>query len=164
MNRLILMASLAGALALPLLAAPSTASASCADRKATGTVLGGVGGALIGNSISHGGGGAILGGLGGAVIGHQIASSGCYHERRTAYYGSRSSASYDARPAARPVRYVYYDQYGNAVAEGPAPGVTTGYTPTAYRYSNPPACRTEMQSYYDDRGALVQRPVQICDR
>ena len=157
MNRLIVVAGLAVAFGAPLLAAPSPASASCADRKATGTVLGGVGGALIGNSISHGGGGLILGGLGGAVIGHQIAASGCGHYR-SSYRGYSDDAG-EGPP--RAVRYVYYDQYGDPVSEGAVPGAPA-YTPTAY--AGPSACRTEMQTYYDDRGALVQRPVQVCPR
>jgi uncharacterized protein YcfJ len=75
-NRLCL-AILAAAVALPLASIPSIASASCQGRKTTGTVLGGVGGALLGNSVSHGGGGAVVGGLGGAVVGHEIGRSGC---------------------------------------------------------------------------------------
>jgi uncharacterized protein YcfJ len=39
----------------------------------TGTVLGAVGGGLLGNSISKGGGGALIGAGVGAVAGHQIA-------------------------------------------------------------------------------------------
>jgi uncharacterized protein YcfJ len=88
-------ATLAALIALPLVAGPTAASASCRGRANTGTVVGGVGGALLGNAISHGGGGAIIGGLGGAVIGHQIAKSGCgetrhaYYHRRHARYASR---------------------------------------------------------------------------
>ncbi|MES2724763.1 MAG: YMGG-like glycine zipper-containing protein, partial [Pseudomonadota bacterium] len=56
-------------------AAPSLASARSAcdqrahDRKVTGTVLGAVGGALIGNAVADGKG-AIIGGVGGAVVGN----------------------------------------------------------------------------------------------
>lgn len=101
-------------MALPLLLAPVDANASCTGRKNTGTVLGGLGGALIGNSVSRGGGGAVIGGLGGAVIGHEIAKSGCAPARR-AYRTTRapSRLAYETRtPAAR---RVYYDQYGNPV-------------------------------------------------
>ena len=159
MNRLLVMASLAGALALPMLAAPTAASASCADRKATGTILGGVGGALIGNSISGGGGGAILGALGGAVVGHQIAASGCGRYRSSGYRSSGYRYERDGEPS-RAVRYVYYDQYGDPVSQG-AVADATAYTPAAY---GQPPCHTETQAYYDDRGALVRRPVQICAR
>jgi hypothetical protein len=74
-------AALAAVIALPLVAGPTAANASCRGRANTGTVIGGVGGALLGNSISHGGGGAIIGGLGGAVVGHEIAKSGCGYSR-----------------------------------------------------------------------------------
>lgn len=163
MNRVIVMASLVGAIGLGLMAAPTTASASCSDRKATGTILGGIGGALIGNSISHGGGGAVLGGLGGAVVGHQIAASGCGRARSTTYYAPRDRSSYAYRSSPpRAVRYVYYDQYGDVVSQGAAPGAAT-YTQADYAPAAA-ACHTEMQSFYDERGALIQRPEQICDR
>jgi hypothetical protein len=164
MNRIIAIAGLAAALALPVLGAPVQAHASCSDRKAAGTVLGGVGGALIGNSISGGGGGALLGGLGGAVLGHEVARSGCRRERREAYY-------YRGAPRYRPTaygppplapRYVYYDRYGNPVAPGPVAGPPAG--PIAQNSAGPGPCPTWMQSYYDSRGALVQRPVQVCAR
>ena len=120
MKRIFGMSGLAIALALPLLAAPGSAHASCADRKLTGTVVGGVGGALIGNSISRGGGGAIIGGLGGAVIGHEIAGSGC-RRYRSEYRSGPRQRSYRGEAGAyagQPARYVYYDAYGNAVAGG----------------------------------------------
>ena len=157
MNRSLLMFSLAGALAIGALTVPSTASASCADRKVTGTVLGGIGGALIGNSISRGGGGAVIGGLGGAVVGHAIAGSGC-RGYRSGYYDRRYRSYGYAGP--RAARYVYYDRYGNPVS---APG-GTAYRRPAYGYAGAVGCRTETQSFYDDRGLLVQRPVQICAR
>jgi uncharacterized protein YcfJ len=80
-------AGLAALVAAPLIAAPTDASASCRGRANTGTVVGGVGGALLGNSISHGGGGAVIGGLGGAVVGHHIAKNGCRTTRHS--YNSR---------------------------------------------------------------------------
>jgi hypothetical protein len=82
-------AALAALVALPLLAGATAADASCRGRANTGTVIGGVGGALLGNSISHGGGGAIIGGLGGAVVGHEIAKGGCNTAPRHAYYDRR---------------------------------------------------------------------------
>ena len=117
MRKTIAMTALAALISAPLMMAPTEASASCQSRKTTGTVLGGVGGALLGNSISHGGGGAVIGGLGGAVVGHEIGKSGCNNRR--AYYRSSSRTRYAAQPAPRPVRKVYYDQYGNPVASAP---------------------------------------------
>ena len=161
MNRFIVMTSLAGALLLPLLAAPETASASCADRKMTGTVLGGVGGALIGNSISRGGGGALVGGLGGAVLGHEVAASGCGRYRSSNYDNGRTYRQAGGRP--RAVRYVYYDQYGQPVSQGLAPS-QAARSGDAYRYEAAEDCRTETQTYYDDRATLQQRQVRSCAR
>jgi hypothetical protein len=159
-KRLVLVGGLALAMALPLFAAPGAAQASCADRKMTGTVVGGIGGALIGNSISHGGGGAILGGLGGAVVGHEIAGSGCHRYRSSASYrGAPRGRAYrgDAAYPPPPARRIYYDPYGVAVAQGAPPA-------GPYADVGPAPCHTETQAYYDDRGALVRRPVQICAR
>jgi uncharacterized protein YcfJ len=103
MNRLYVAAAL---IAVPLLLTPIAAYASCAGRKSTGTVVGGVGGALIGNSISGGGGGAILGGLGGAVLGHEVAKGGCRDSRYVSHYDNRYHHS---------VRYSH-DRYGHRVA------------------------------------------------
>ncbi len=45
----------------------------------TGTVLGAIGGGLLGNSVSKGGGGALIGAGVGAVAGHQIAKHNDTH-------------------------------------------------------------------------------------
>lgn len=113
MRNTLALTALAGLIALPLIAAPTNADASCKGRKNTGTAVGAIGGALLGNSISRGGGGAVIGGLGGAVIGHEIAKSGC-SSRHSYYRGSRSRTT--AARTAQPVRKVYYDQYGNVVS------------------------------------------------
>jgi uncharacterized protein YcfJ len=125
MSNTLTLAAMAAIMALPMLAASTDADASCRGRKDTGTALGAIGGALLGNSVSKGGGGAIVGGLGGAVVGHQIAKGGCDSDR-SSYRHSRSryardtrhdSRGYDSRAA----RTVYYDRHGNPV-------------PTAYSY------------------------------
>jgi uncharacterized protein YcfJ len=119
MRRTFGLTALAALVAAPLLIGATDASASCQSRKTTGTVLGGVGGALVGNSISHGGGGAVIGGLGGAVLGHEIARSGC-NTSRTYYRTSRTRYVSQRAPAPpRAVRKVYYDEYGNPVASAP---------------------------------------------
>jgi uncharacterized protein YcfJ len=122
MRKTFAMTALAALVAAPLLVGATEASATCQDRKTTGTLLGGVGGALVGNSISHGGGGAVIGGLGGAVLGHEIARSGggCA-TTRTYYRTSRTRYASERAPAAPPraVRKVYYDEYGNPVASSP---------------------------------------------
>ena len=152
MTKIKILAAVAALCALPLIVAPSTAKASCADRKMTGTILGGIGGALIGNSISGGGGGAVVGGLGGAVLGHEIAGGGCRRASRTVVYDR-----YGPPPSAREAPAVYYDQYGNAVS--PATGLASAQPVYADA-----ACRTEMRPYYDSRGNLAQNPVRVCAR
>ncbi|HEV2530097.1 glycine zipper 2TM domain-containing protein [Phenylobacterium sp.] len=111
MRKTIASAALAALVALPLIAGPTGASASCRGRANTGTVIGGVGGALVGNSISHGGGGAVIGGLGGAVLGHEIGKSGCTSSTHRAYY-RRGHSHYAANHRSS---QVYYDQNGNPV-------------------------------------------------
>ena len=118
MGKTLTLATLATLVALPLIAGPTAASASCEGRKNTGAVIGGVGGALIGNSISRGAGGTIIGGLGGAVVGHEIAKQGCgpsrsYYRRSHTRYSHESAYSRDS--AYRPAPQAYYDQRGNLV-------------------------------------------------
>lgn len=172
MKRWMLTASLAAPVAAALLLAPASASASCSDRKVTGTVLGGVGGALVGNSIAGGGGGAILGGLGGAVLGHEVARSTCgssYHRRAeydsqyrdsgyngAAYHhGRHSRRGYYQDAAAPATGGAYYDQNGRLVNASLS---STGPEAPA------PACRPETVAYYDDRGTLQQRVGSTCAR
>lgn len=107
MRKIITSAALAALCAAPLLATATDAAASCRGRANTGTAVGAVGGALLGNSISRGGGGAILGGLGGAVVGHQIAKSGCRGYTRHAYYRHHNYRHEN--------RVAYYDRYGHPV-------------------------------------------------
>lgn len=169
MNRSILLGAVSAALGLALLSAPNTASASCSDRKTTGTIVGGIGGALIGNSISGGGGGggAILGGLGGAVAGHAIAGSGCgryrhdayYYERGPRYrhytrdYGYAGTGGYAPR-----AQTVYYDNRGNPISGGGY--ANPGYAAADYRRTA--NCGVVNQSVYDSRGNLITQPVSTC--
>jgi len=99
-------------------------------------------------------------------MGHEVAGAGCHRERREAYYRryrpgyggpGYAGPGYGEGPLP-PAPVVYYDPYGNPINQGPPPA------PVDPRYAGAPACRTQMQDYYDDRGALVQRPVQLCDR
>jgi uncharacterized protein YcfJ len=121
MRKTLSSAAMVALIALPLIAGPTGASASCRGRANTGTALGAVGGALLGNSISRGGGGAIIGGLGGAVVGHQIAKSGCgssgytrhssYQRSHTRYASSRDNYG-NSRDRGG---HVYYDERGNPI-------------------------------------------------
>jgi hypothetical protein len=162
MTRLVIIGLAIGAIALPATLAPTDAdAATCRSRKATGTVIGGLGGALVGNAISKGGGGLLIGGVGGALVGRQIGKSGC--RSRTAYYSSGSrSASYAAPSQPTPIRQVYYDHMGNPVATGEVRNGT--FQQVSASTSTGGTCRNATISYYDERGRLSQRPVQICPR
>jgi len=108
MRKIIPTAALAALIAAPVIAGATDASASCQGRKDTGTAIGAVSGALIGNSVSRGGGGAVVGGLGGAVLGHQIAKGGCGPSRHAYYRHSYHRDRY-ARNG------YYYDAYGHRI-------------------------------------------------
>lgn len=161
MPRLIIIGLAIGAVALPALAPTSADAASCRSRKATGTVIGGLGGALVGNAISKGGGGLLIGGVGGALVGREIGKSGC-HRARTAYYSSspRGASYQPSQPA--PVRQVYYDHMGNPVASGTVQNGT--FQQVSNTAPSGGSCRDATISYYDDRGRLNSRAVQICPR
>jgi len=116
MRKTLACSALAALIALPLIAGPTAADASCRSRKVNGTILGGVGGALLGGAVTHGSTGPIVGGIGGAVVGHEIGRSGC---ARHAYYRPAHRTGYAASQPSRPVRKVYYDQYGNVVGSAP---------------------------------------------
>ena len=77
MRRTLMIAGLLVAVAAPSLANAESCQRYAPDRKVTGTVVGGIGGALIGNAISHNTTGALLGGVGGAVVGNQVARVNC---------------------------------------------------------------------------------------
>jgi uncharacterized membrane protein YsdA (DUF1294 family) len=116
-------------LALALVAGSARAANTCEQRahehRVAGTVLGAIGGAVIGNQVSHHGG-ALVGGVGGAVVGNQLARSKCYE-----------------RPAQREAA-----AGRSRAAPGPAP--VAG------------ACHFEDQPFYNERGDLVHRQVQVC--
>ena len=133
MHRPLLAVGLAAALL-----APGIARADCHDRRVAGTVVGGVAGGLVGNAVSRGGfrfPGTLIGAGLGAYAGHEIAGAGCHYYRR-AYYrrGYRHEHAYARRAA-----YMRYASYEPANR-----------------------CRTQQQAFYDARGALIYRPVQVC--
>lgn len=118
--------------------APSLASAQCQgnDNRAVGTVLGAVGGALLGNAIGeHGGktGGTIIGGVGGAVVGNRLAggSNHCgsnqfgYYDSNGQWVPRTSNASgyYDANG-----RWVYTSNSYAQPAYAPAYGRDAAYS------------------------------------
>lgn len=118
MRRYLTIAGLTAALAVPAIAAPAQARTYCDqqahDRKVTGTVLGALGGALVGHAVSNKNG-AVIGGLGGAVVGNQLARTKCdTGERsasRTRYYRSASARCHlESRPFYDERGRLFYDQ------------------------------------------------------
>ncbi len=117
MRKTLTMLSLAAiTLSLPGLAeARSACEQSAHNRRVAGTVIGAVGGALIGNAISHKGG-ALVGGVGGAVVGNQLARRKCggaYASRRTTTYRGYRNEEAPMRCSLHDV--AYYDASGRYV-------------------------------------------------
>src|SRR4051794_37028451 len=94
MRRIVTIVGLVAALAAPSLVPGRALADSCEqrahNRKVTGTLLGAIGGGLLGNAVSHhGGGGTLIGAGAGAVGGNNLARVNC--ARRHAYYRTRTS-------------------------------------------------------------------------
>ena len=129
-------------LGLALALAPSFAHANCHDRRVAGALIGAAGGAAIGGAISHGRAGPTLLGAGlGALTGHEIARSGCHRYYRHVYY--RRRPYYERGAYGADYDRARYDRYASG---------NGGY----------PACETQSQAFYDERGNLVYHPVQVC--
>jgi uncharacterized protein YcfJ len=105
-------------LALAIAAAPA-AEAAC-QKRTNGTVIGALGGALLGSAVAGRGDrteGALIGGAAGGLVGNQV--SKCKRKPSRSYARTRSyqRAAYDA-PRAPSCRYetrAYYDAYGDVV-------------------------------------------------
>jgi len=105
-------------LAVAIVAAPA-AEAAC-QKRTNGTVIGALGGALLGSAVAGRGDrteGALLGGAAGGLVGNQV--SKCRRAPARSYSRTRSyqSASY-SQPRAPTCRYenrAYYDAYGDVV-------------------------------------------------
>lgn len=72
----------------------TAANAGCEGRKTTGTVVGAVGGGVLGNVVTHGSFvGTAVGAVGGGLVGHSIGASGChrryYHHHYYYRHGHR---------------------------------------------------------------------------
>ena len=102
MKRVITAACAVGLLAL----GTAGAGANCETAKTTGTVLGAVGGGVIGNVITHGSViGTLAGGAGGGFIGHRLSGNGChrvaYYHHHHRYYVDRNGHRHYYRTATR---------------------------------------------------------------
>jgi len=108
------------------------------NRKVTGTVVGALGGGLLGGAVAgHGskGAGALVGAGLGAVVGNQMSRVSCDHRRyRTARYHPRRSP------------------YTSGAAYAGANAVNSSAS-----------CRYVTRPYYDQAGQLVYAPLQVCE-
>ena len=137
MGKLILAAGVLATLAtaaIPMMANAYTTrcEAQAHDKKVTGTIVGGVLGALAGNALSHGGGrtgGTLLGGVAGAAMGNNVSRTHCNDG-----YVARA---YDNR---------YYDTRHNRYRRG----------------YNENRCSWREESYRDGYGRMTTRQVQVC--
>jgi hypothetical protein len=126
---------LAGLAAVALIPSMAMAQESCEQRssnRAAGTILGAIGGALIGNAVaSHGGktGGTIIGGVAGAAVGSNLAKGphDCVH----AYGYYDNDGRWHDNHTDRAVAYGYYDRSGVWVDGAPV-GVDGYAADTAY--------------------------------
>lgn len=119
------------------------------NRKVTGTVVGALGGGLLGSAVAgHGdkGTGALVGAGLGAVVGNNLSRVHC----RGGYARTRYH------------RYTRTRTYGPAYAA--APGYAPGYaTDPRYAVNTSASCRYVNRPYYDQAGRLLYAPVQVCD-
>jgi uncharacterized protein YcfJ len=152
MRRKLFAAGLALALAASTAAeARSGCEAYAHNRRVTGTVVGALGGGLLGSAVAgHGskGTGALVGAGLGAVVGNQLSRTSCDHYayRRTRHRYARTR-TYAPSP--------YAGAYGqNASAYAPA-----GYS----RYASASSCHYVTRPYYDQAGRLVYAPMQVCE-
>jgi uncharacterized protein YcfJ len=148
MRRILTIAGLAVVVAAPSLIPVSASAGSYCDRRAherkvTGALLGAIGGGLLGNAVSSGGGrtgGTLIGAGLGAVVGNNLARINC--DRRVVYRTRTRTRAY------------YGADYG--YRSGP------GYGAANYRYAGARSCRYETRPFYDVRGRLVYAPTQVC--
>jgi len=133
---------------------PGMASAqSYCDRakqgdRVVGTLVGAIGGALIGNAVAarnHRGDGALVGAAGGALIGNQLARS---KEPCPTGYADDQRRDYDVPPPPPPREYSYRSEY---VAPPPPPAYGARPDYRTSRYSDADVDRRRDYSYYEEQ-------------
>lgn len=104
-------------LAVAIAAAPA-AQAAC-QKRTNGTIIGALGGALLGSAVAGRGDrteGALIGGAAGGVVGNQVSKCKRYPSRTTSRARTAQSAAYVQRaPSCRYENRPYYDAYGDVV-------------------------------------------------
>lgn len=136
MRRKILIAGLAGAIALPVAAHAQTTCEERAQNRVAGTAVGAVAGALFGSGLAgkgHKTDGAMLGAVAGAVVGNQVAKGpkDCVH----AYGWYDNRGGWHANNTDPSVAWGYYDRRGEWVEGRPADWRPADYRPGPDRKS-----------------------------
>jgi uncharacterized protein YcfJ len=128
-------------LTLSVAALPVASDAAC-NKRTNGTIIGALGGGLLGHTIAGRGShteGTLIGATAGAVVGNQV--SKCHRSHSRAYYRRHSAPP---RAAYAPSRYdSRYDRYDTYAANN---------------------CRYETRAFYDARGQVVYQPTRVCGR
>lgn len=106
-------------LALAVAAAPVASQAAC-QKRTNGTVIGALGGALLGSTVAGRGDrteGALIGGAAGGLVGNQVSKCKNKTYSSRSYQRARSSqqASYSRGEVCRTETRAYYDAYGQRV-------------------------------------------------
>lgn len=110
------------------------------NRRVTGTVVGAIGGGLLGSAIAgHGskGTGALVGAGLGAVVGNNLSRTSCDH-------------------------VAYYRRHRHSYARTSYPGYAPGGQPV-YASNYGGSCHYVNRPYYDQAGRLVYAPMQVCE-
>jgi hypothetical protein len=125
--------------------ARSRCEAYAHNRRVTGTVVGALGGGLLGSAVAgHGskGTGALIGAGLGAVVGNNLSRVSCdrYAARHTRHHYARATTP----------------------AYGYAPGAAPAYA-GGYAVNTSSSCHYETRPFYDRTGRLVYAPEQVCE-
>jgi uncharacterized protein YcfJ len=121
MRKQLLLAGFAVAALIPSLAMAQETCEQRSSNRAAGTVIGAIGGALVGNAVSHGGGktgGTIIGGVAGAAIGNNLAKGPRDCQHAYGYYDNDNR--WHDNGVDRSVASGYYDRSGAWVDGYPA--------------------------------------------
>lgn len=104
-------------LALAIVAAPA-AEAAC-PKRTNGTIIGALGGALLGSTVAGRGDrteGALIGGAAGGLVGNQVSKCKRAPARRAVRARTYDRPAYAQRaPVCRMENRAYYDAYGDVV-------------------------------------------------
>ena len=161
---MISLAALAALAFVPTLASAQESHRECVEHKqgneVAGAVIGGIGGALLGNAIGHGGGregGTIIGGVGGAAAGAAIAGSSVHcGENRYGWYDDRGSWV----PRQRYDRGWYGPDGVWVAADAAATVPAYGYETRTYETAPAAPYGAYNNGGYDNRGAYDRRYAQ----